>query len=43
MGFGAGPLKKIGLKGGGQPKKNEGKGGVGRKNQIKNRIRDFAN
>ena len=32
VGFGGGHSKKIDLKGGGQPKKNEGKGGVGRKN-----------
>ena len=32
VGFGGGHSKKIGLKGGGQPKKNEGRGGVGRKN-----------
>ena len=34
MGFGGagGHSKKISLKGGGQPKKKEGKGGVGRKN-----------
>ena len=33
VGFGGGgPLKKNWLERGGQPKKNEGKGGVGRKN-----------
>ena len=43
MGFGGGgggPSKKIGLKGGASRKKNEGRGGVERKNWIKNRIRD---
>ena len=39
---GGGALEKNWLVRGGQPKKNEGKGGgvVGRKNKIKNRIRD---
>ena len=32
VGFGGGPLEKNWLERGGQPKKNEGKGGVGRKN-----------
>ena len=32
VGFGGGPLKKNWLERGGQPKKNEGKGGAGRKN-----------
>ena len=41
MGFGGGALEKNWLERGGQPKKNEGKGGGGgRKNLIKNRIRD---
>ena len=42
MGFGGG-TKKNWLERGGQPKKNEGKGGVGRKNYIKNWLRDFTN
>ena len=40
VGFGGGALEKNWLERGGQPKKNEGRGGVGRKNQIKNWIRD---
>ena len=32
VGFGGGALEKNWLERGGQPKKNEGKGGVGRKN-----------
>ena len=34
MGFGGGPLEKNWLERGGQPKKNEGKGGGGRTKKL---------